>query len=37
MANTRKYGYFKPVKKGVNPIRWVPKPKQRERKKTVAT
>lgn len=35
MANTRKYGYFKPVKKGGNPIRWAPKPRgvSRERKK----
>ena len=24
MANARKYGYFKPVKKIRNPIRWVP-------------
>lgn len=22
MANTRKYGYFKPVKRPVNPGRW---------------
>lgn len=27
MANTRKLGYFKPVKKGGNPIRWAQKPK----------
>lgn len=33
MANTRKYGYMKSVKRNVNPIRWAPKPKQRERKK----
>lgn len=37
MANTRKYGYFKPVKNNVNPIRWVPKinkPRMREKKGT---
>ena len=28
MVNTRKYGYFKPVKNNVNPIRWVPKRKK---------
>lgn len=33
MANIRKYGYVKPVKKNVNPIRWVPKPKRKEGKK----
>lgn len=24
MANAKKFGYFKPVKKNVNPLRWVP-------------
>ena len=35
MANTRKYGYVKPIKRNVNPIRWVPKgkPRNRERNK----
>lgn len=31
MANVRKYGYVKPVKKMNNPIRW--SPKRRPRKK----
>lgn len=35
MANVRKYGYMRPVKKIYNPIRWTPrlKPRKREKKR----
>ena len=33
MANVRKYGYMRPVKRIYNPIRWTPKRKNRNREK----
>ena len=33
MANVRKYGLMRPVKRIYNPIRWTPKRKNRNREK----
>lgn len=33
MANARKYDYMRPVMRTINPIRWMPKRKPRNREK----